>query len=142
LENDLLDEGAPYVVKDPWLFTYCDDVDPAKVVVEALIVPMRDLITAAKSRVLQERMAVAESLWRNRPVTDVRGAVDGGIIYSLDPVDQARILAVGFYRLIHWATRSGIPLFLLEFPRAIEDSGYLVDALSRCWSPIVQGRRR
>jgi hypothetical protein len=50
-------------------------------------------------------------------------------VYSLDPVDEARILAVGFHRLIHWATVHEVPLFLLEFPRIVNDSEYLIETL-------------
>jgi hypothetical protein len=131
LESYLLDEAAPYVVKDPSLFTYCDEVDPSAVVVDALIVPMRDLSAAAISRVLQERIGMAENTyWRDRPPREVRdGPEIGGVIYSLDPVDQARLLAVGFHQLVYWATVREIPLFLLEFPRIVADRDYLVENL-------------
>lgn len=137
LESNLLDERAPYVVKDPWLFAYCDQIDPDEVEVEALLVPIRDLTAAATSRILQERIAMADSYWSDLPPSDVHGLVAGGAVYSLDPVDEARILAVGFHRLILWATARQIPLFLLEFPRIVTDAEYLVDTLwpwlgSRC----------
>ncbi len=129
LERYLLSEDAPYIVKDPWLFAYCDQVDPGEIEVEALLVPVRELAAAATSRILQERIAMADSPWRDRPTTDVHGLVPGGAVYSLDPVDEARILAVGFHRLILWATVRRIPLFLVEFPRIVNDGEYLVDAL-------------
>src|ERR1700722_5674137 len=125
LETYLLDDDVPYVVKDPWLFTYCSEIDPADIAIDLLILPIRELMAAATSRILQERTSLAESDWRNRPLTDVRGLIPGGAIYSLDPTDQARILAVGFYQLIYWATTTEIPLLLLEFPRMVEDRDYL-----------------
>lgn len=129
LEHRLLHEDAPYVVKDPWLFMYCEKVDLSVVSIDALVVPMRDLVTAATSRVVQELMARPDEVWRDWPAADVYGIVPGGVLYSLDPVDEARILAVGFHRLIHWATARHIPLFLLEFPRCVSDGAYLVDTL-------------
>ena len=42
LEHNLLDKHAPYVVKDPWLFTYCEGVDLGAVTVDALLVPVRE----------------------------------------------------------------------------------------------------
>jgi hypothetical protein len=130
LEHNLLEDSAPYVVKDPWLFAYCDQVDERDIGIDVLLVPVRDLMAASTSRVLQERVTMAEeSPWSMLPPSEVHGAVEGGAVYSIDPVDEARLLAVGFHRLIHWATASGIPLILLEFPRIVQDAGYLVDAL-------------
>ncbi len=129
LERNLLDERAPYIVKDPWLFAYCDQIDQSQVEVEALLVPVRELAAVATSRILQERITMADSFWADLPPSDVHGMVPGGAVYSLDPLDEARILAVGFHRLILWATARQIPLFLLEFPRIINDSEYLIDTL-------------
>lgn len=129
LENHLLDRQAPYVVKDPWLFAYCERIDPEVVAVDALLVPVRDLMSAATSRVLQERIAMAQGPWIDWPHSDVHGSVLAGAVYSIDPVDQARILAVGFHRLIHWATARQVPLFLLEFPHAVTDAEYLIETL-------------
>jgi hypothetical protein len=129
LERNLLDPRAAYVVKDPWLFSYCDQIDPGEVEVEALLVPVRELAASATSRILQERITMAESFWSDLQPSDVHGMVPGGAVYSLDPVDQARILAVGFHRLILWATTRRIPLFLLEFPRIVGDGEYLIDTL-------------
>lgn len=129
LEHDLLDDHAPYVVKSPWMFVYCDRIDPQAVALDALIVPVRDLMASATSRMLQERTAMAEGPWANWPASDVNCTIAGGAVYSLDPVDQARILAVGFHRLIYWATVRQVPLFLLEFPRAVNDGEYLIDTL-------------
>jgi hypothetical protein len=129
LEHNLLDDEAPYIVKDPWLFAYCEQIDPGAIAIDALLVPVRELMAAATSRMLQERAAMAEGPWANLPSSDVNGIVPGGAVYSLDPVDEARILAVGFHRLIHWATARQLPLFLLEFPRAVKDREYLIESL-------------
>lgn len=129
LEHNLLDEDSPYVVKDPWLFSYLHEIDLRAVTVDALIVPVRDLFAAASSRVFQERLDMALGEHGTRPLSHVRGGADAGIVYSLDPTDQARILAVGFHRLIHWSTVEQIPLFLLDFPRAVQDRDYLIETL-------------
>jgi hypothetical protein len=130
LEHSLLStEALPYIVKDSWLFAYCNAVDLDAIAIDALIIPMRDLMDAATSRVLQERIGIVDTGWRHRPLSHVQGATPGGVLFSLDAMDQARLLAVGFYELLFWAVTSGIPLFLLEFPRLIEDDTYLVRTL-------------
>lgn len=127
------DAELPYVVKDPWLWTYCQSLDLDRLSIDALLVPMRDLADAAASRVLQERVGLAETPWVDRAV---HGGATGGVIYSLSIADQARILAVGFHDLLHWAVSNGIPTVLLDFPRIVEDREYLVSAL---W-PFLDGR--
>ncbi len=128
-EHNLFDDNVPYVVKDPWFFTYCDEVDPGAIAIDALLVPVRELMAASTSRILQERIALAEGPRTHGPASDVSSGVTAGVVYSLDPVDEARILAVGFHRLIHWATVHEVPLFLLEFPRIVNDREYLVETL-------------
>jgi hypothetical protein len=127
------DAELPYVVKDPWLWTYCRSVDLDRLTIDALLVPVRDLTSAAASRVLQERVTLAETPWVDRPV---HGGATGGVIYSLSIADQARILAVGFHDLLHWAVSNDIPTVLLDFPRIVEDREYLVSSL---W-PFLDGR--
>jgi len=53
----------------------------------------------------------------------------GGTIYSVNPIDQARILALGFYKTIHTLVRHGIKIIFLDFPRFVEDADYLYDKL-------------
>ena len=130
LEQNLLTAEAAYVVKDPWIFAYCDVVDLKEINIEFLILPIRDLLDASKSRVLQERIKVMDSPWVDLPVAEVSGDTPGGILYSLDPVDQARILAVGFHKLVHWATKNDIPIIFLDFPRFARDGDYLCDPLA------------
>ncbi len=119
----------PYVVKDPWLFAYCEAVDLEAIAVDVLILPMRDLTAAATSRVLQERIGLLESQ-PNRAVPQVYTQTPGGSLQSLDVTDQERLLAVGFHELLRWAVSEGLPVVLLDFPRFVEDSSYLITALS------------
>lgn len=115
----------PYVVKDPWLCTYLDDVDPAWL--DVLVVPVRDLQGAAASRVRLERAAVAERSpqWS----ADTWGWTAGGVLVSLAEHHQAELLAVGFHHLIAWAVAHDVPLVLLDFAR-IGDEVYLKDRLA------------
>lgn len=133
-----LDSGTelPYVVKDPWLWTYCKSLDLSRLSIEALVVPVRDLTSAAASRVLQERAAIAGTPAVDRGDLNVFGYTPGGVVYSLTVVDQARILAVGFHELLQWAVSNDIRTLLLDFPRIVEDGEYLVSSL---W-PLLEGQ--
>jgi hypothetical protein len=122
------DQRLPYVIKDPWLFAYFRDIDLSAVSIDALILPMRDLMAAAESRVYQERIALNERSPRDADA-QVIGATPGGVLYSLDVVDQARILGVGFHNVLNWAVVNELRLFLLSFPRMVEDCDYLLQVL-------------
>jgi hypothetical protein len=122
-------EPLPYVVKDPWLFAYCESVDLAPLTIDALIVPIRDLMAAAQSRIHQERLTLVESPLAGRGPLDVAAFTPGGVVHSLSVVDQARILAVGFHRLMRWATVNELPVYTLDFPRLVDDSQYTLERL-------------
>ena len=53
------------------------------------------------------------------------GYTEGGAIFSIDPVDQARVLALGFHRILDRVVQADIPTVLLAFPRIVEDADYL-----------------
>ena len=53
----------------------------------------------------------------------------GGTVYSLSPVDQARLLAVGFHRLVDRLAAADVPMLFLSFPRFITDADYLYSRL-------------
>ena len=128
-------ETAPYVVKSPWLSEIIDTIlaDP-RVAVDGVIVPVRDLIPAATSRLVLE----IQARYRNYPwLIDLRqgialgGTTPGGAVFTLDPVDQARVLAVSFHHLVQRLVQTDIPLVLLDFPRFARDADYLFCKLRR-----------
>ena len=61
LEDHILHEkDLPYVVKSPWLYEYIDQVLARQdIVLDGVIIPMRDLVEAAVSRVTLENSAGA-----------------------------------------------------------------------------------
>ena len=119
----------PYVVKYPWLHQCIDDVLASKTIkLDAVIIPMRDLGEAAISRTLVEMQAMHRSLpWlvEMDQNWEVWGSTPGGLTYSLNPLDQGRLLAVGFHQLLERLIRADIPIVLLAFPRLVEDPHYL-----------------
>jgi hypothetical protein len=127
-------ETLPYVIKTPWIGEYVDEILASPDIrIDAAILPMRDLVEAAASRTILELRALHQNApwmaqqldktWENWAVTP------GGTVFSFNPMDQARILAVGFHRLIHRLVDAGIPVLFLGFPRFVEDGEYLFEQL-------------
>jgi hypothetical protein len=128
-ERSIFGDDVPYLVKHPWMFEYLDKVDEADIEIDALIVPVRDIRDAAASRVLQERTWLAEH-FPDWPMRTTGGGVPGGSLYSLSIDDQAKVLALGQARLLAWAAERGTPVYLIAFPRLVDDVDYLYRSLS------------
>ncbi|WP_315831403.1 hypothetical protein [Bradyrhizobium prioriisuperbiae] len=145
LEHLLLvhpDAELPYVLKSPWAGEYIEQIlQSGRFVFDAIIVPMRDLVEAASSRSIIEHRAIHQgNPWmadRLDATWEVFGHTPGGVIYSLNPLDQARLLAMGFHRLVHRAAEAGTPLIFPVFPRMIEDWSYLYQTLKPILPAIV-----
>ncbi len=136
LEHDLLNSSPtdwPYVIKSPWAYECIDSLlAHPNITLDAVVVPMRDLVESSSSRVILERGAIlrggAESSaemanWENWATTS------GGIIYSLNPVDQGRLLAVGFHHLLCKLIEKEVPIIFLSFPKFLVEPGYLYRTL-------------
>lgn len=122
----------PYVVKSPWLYEFVEDLLARDdIQVDAVIVPMRDLVEAATSRVVNELRARLgrEDIPGELTRWHTWGIVPGGTVYSLNPIDQARLLSMGFHQVIHACVKKRVPLIFLEFPRFITDGEYLYEQL-------------
>ncbi len=123
------EEDLPYVIKSPFTYQVIHDMLAQKTCeFDAVVIPMRDLVEAAASRSIVEMQAMhLASPW----MTDLDhtwehyGHTWGGIVYSTSPVDQARLLAVGFHQLLEQLVKADIKLILLSFPRLVEDADYL-----------------
>lgn len=132
--EDLLPDNpdAPYVVKSPWLYEYVERLlADRSVVVDAVIVPMRSIVEAATSRSINELRARygSPTLPDDCKQWESWGTTPGGTVYSLNPIDQARLLALGFHELLHALVKRDIPVVLLDFPRFVDDPNYLHEAL-------------
>jgi hypothetical protein len=122
----------PYVIKSPWLHEYVEELLQT-VQLDAVIVPVRDLNEAASSRILVEMDTMhgaAPWLARHAAPWDSWGWSPGGAVFSLDAVDQARLLAVGFHNLIERLVRADVPIVFLSFPRMVLDAKYVHHRLS------------
>lgn len=127
--------NLPYVIKSPWTYQVIDDLllNPA-FEFDAVVIPMRDLTEAAASRCIIELQQMHNTLlWmRDLPKTWEHFAhTPGGIVFSTNAVDQARLLAVGFHHLLDQLVKADVPIILLSFPRLIEDADYLHSKLAQ-----------
>ncbi|WP_047786488.1 hypothetical protein [Variovorax paradoxus] len=124
--------NLPYVIKSPWLHAYATRLlaDPS-IVLDAVIFPMRSIVEASTSRVVNELRAryAMEGLPDDCRLWESWGTTPGGVVYSLNPIDEARLLALGFHELMHTLVRHDVPLVMLDFPRLVEDPGYLYEKL-------------
>ncbi len=122
-------------MKSPWLVEVIDDVlNNPGIALDGVIIPVRDLTEAATSRVVRElQSALRGNPWMNTLGRSFEqwGTTPGGVVYSLDPVDQARLLAVSFHRLVQRLVKADIPIVLLDFPRLALDADYLFYKLRR-----------
>lgn len=129
-----LDAQLPYVVKSPWAAEFIEQMltDP-DIVLDAAVIPVRNLEDAAESRAIVELRDIAEQddfMTKFEQPWAHRGRTPGGMVYSLHPLDQARILALGFHHLIERLTAAEIPVLFLSFPRLVQDAAYLHAKLS------------
>lgn len=125
---------SPYVVKSPWSYQFAQEMlDDPGITLDAVIVPVRDLVEAAASRSIRELQGMHEALpWMAQVARTWEhwGMTPGGAVYSLSPVDIARLLAVGFHRLIERLVQADVPIVLLAFPRFAADPDYLYRKLA------------
>jgi hypothetical protein len=118
LEHDLRDNNAPFIVKSPHSCDHIENIvnNPDKLI-KHLIVPIRDIYSAAESRRNVQRQAQQE----NPLVQDVPGGLWG----TSDPLEQESVLAQKLYNLVQVSCAHGIPITFLDFPRLAHDPKYL-----------------
>ena len=126
-------DTLPHVIKSPRLFEYVDQlVARDDIEIECVILPLRDLMKASSSRVIAEmraRYKNAPSLAEFDGNWETWAMTPGGLLFSLNPLDEARILAVGFHQVVERLTAADIPIVFLAFPRFAEDWEYLYQKL-------------
>lgn len=127
-EQNLLDHNAGYLVKDPWFSEYLHEIDLNEIQLDAVIIPVRDLAEAAMSRIRLERSYIYGAT-EVEPGRQISGGAPGGALYSLSIADQERILAVGFARVLSWCLEKSVPLYMLYFPRLVNDANYTIETL-------------
>jgi hypothetical protein len=118
LEKSITDPSAPWIVKSPSLSTELGRLlDEQQVVVEHVIVPIRDLDVAAASRVRTTSYG-----------TNLR--TTGGLLGTPRATRQRAALAAAEYELFYTIARFDLPHTLLYFPRFAQDWEYTHRRLS------------
>jgi hypothetical protein len=138
MELDITRRDAPYIVKSPWLCDLLDDLcQSRRLIVDHLLIPVRDLHAAAQSRIAVEQ--AADPRERHGPVPV---PVPGGLWDAREPGQQHAVLAEKLYALIHAAAKHDIPTTLLYFPRLVMDGAYLYSKLRRALPRLKKSRFR
>lgn len=126
LEHEATDPDSPYIVKNPELcVTLADLLARRALVVDHAIVPVRDLESAARSRI---RIGGAGE------------EIPGGLVGTDDPARQRCVLAERFHHLVHTLVSHDIPHTFLQFPRFVQDSEYAFAKLKPIFPTITRAQ--
>ncbi len=123
LERWLSEERRPYIIKNPRLVDEIEEaLNSGGISIDAAIIPMRDLFSAAESR---------REVYRG---AEKRGAValaqPGTLWKTTKAHNQEAVLAVQFYCFLHPLVRHQVPIYFLDFPRFAGDPDYLIQSLA------------
>lgn len=117
LESNVRSLSAPYIVKDPIMCDYIDEiVDSSEIILEHVYVPMRTLSDAAKSRVNISKKGAGKP-------------IPGGMWKTNDPAQQEQMLATQLYKLLVGLGKMNTPVTFLHFPTTVKDPKYLYGKL-------------
>jgi hypothetical protein len=126
-------ENLPYIFKTPWAYQFIEQMlADSAIEFDAVIIPMRDLVEAAASRSIVQLQAIhGRAPWMAQMdnAWEDWGDTAGGAVFSLNPVDQSRLLAAGFHRLVNRLVQAEVPLIFVAFPRIVQDTDYLIGKL-------------
>ena len=136
LERSILSDCKPRIVKDPTLSANLRSLlITQQVVIEHVIVPIRDLEVAAASRV--RVTGYGKDPFRA-----------GGLFGTRSGTQQTQALANLFYTLFDTISEHDLPHTLLRFPRFANDADYTYEKLSfldpsiprERWHEVIQAR--
>jgi hypothetical protein len=115
--EEICKHTAPYVVKSPVDNKKISQVlETPGVVIDFMIIPVRDLYAAAESRRANAKRAG-------------NAKTAGGLLLTKNPGQQETVLAVQFYHLVHVLAKHDVPMIWLHFPRLVKEEEYLYGKL-------------
>jgi hypothetical protein len=120
-------------------------MDAGAIALDALIVPIRNVREAASSRLILE----VENIHRYIPEVSANkeawrtwgGNAAGGATFSLEPIDQARMLSLALYRLVEVALDYDVPIVFMKYPRFAMDFDYAYRALGTAVPGFIDRER-
>lgn len=122
MEKDIRANDAPYIIKNPWLCDYIEEVLSLEhIKIDYAIIPIRDLYSASESR----RVVSKEYSKNNFDTNDI----PGGLWHTDIPEMQEVILAKQLYKLIYFLTVYDVPMVFLYFPKLAKEPTYLYNKL-------------
>jgi hypothetical protein len=114
-EWDLTDPNGPRIQKSPYLCDVLDEVVARGTPISCLIVPVRDIADAARSRIKVQTASTGSG--DGDPVA-------GGLWSTAVASDQETVLRSKLSRLIESAVKHDIPMVFMHFPRFANDREY------------------
>lgn len=125
-ETMLLAPGPhPYVVKSPWTYQSIQEILALPgIVIDRVVIPIRKLSDAAGSRIRMEKAAIDDLAVPQYESWSDFGITPGGVVFSLEQIDQERILARGLHLLLEALEERDVPYTFLLFPRFLTDHAY------------------
>jgi glycosyltransferase involved in cell wall biosynthesis len=128
LEHQGLGGNLPYIIKNPKLMWQLPELlKNSSVVIDHIILPMRDIHAASESRRVNVRNA--------SEIEDPR-TVPGGLEGVTDPQKQEEFFLEKYYEFSHFISTYNIPVTLLQYPRIVSDRDYLFNKLCRVFKGI------
>lgn len=128
LEHQGIGGNLPYVIKNPKLMWLLPELlRKNKVVIDHILLPMRDINAAAESR----RENVRKSSAQVAP-QDVVGGLEG----VSNPAEQEIFFLRQYYDFMEFVSQYHIPITLLQYPRLVLDGEYLYEKLYPILSAI------
>lgn len=131
LEWDLFDPNGPRFQKSPYLCDRLDELVDQGVMIDLIIVPVRDITDSAKSRIKVQ--------------IETSGASDGesvagGLWSTSKASEQETVLRQKLTTLIEVEVRNDLKILLLSFPRLATDPKYTYEKLEPILSDIPYER--
>ena len=122
LERSLSKANLPHVIKSPWFSDVISEaLSDKKVEIEAAVIPVRDLFSAAESR---------RRVYRQVAVRGGNPLAHPGTVWKTEnPDEQEVFLAMQFYKVIEPLVAHKVPIHFLHFPSFVRSHERLYDGL-------------
>ena len=133
LEHTVGTEDCPYIAKDPWFCDYAKDIlCRDDILIQHIIIPMRDIESAAASRRLNHERQFYQLSFKKRIFYRLWPyPLDGGLWGTISGKKgkQESILMSKIYDLALAASKYQIPITFICFPKLTSQPEYLYQKL-------------